>query len=277
MANSRCGLLAAWANAFFVGSASLDQAVDAVVGTDRPHTVEGLPGFPDEPVRLREVLVAWRRAGGTVRAVLPVPGDVRGLPGPQPFRAAALDAGEAVFGPRLGLVPTVVVHPPSSAPPSVRWQAYPVDTAPPDDQSIMHAQFELSAAIRDSAQALSAAAVGGQRGDVAAPLADARRAGERLELPPGFPQRAVALLAQAQRMQAALDLAFVDPARRCDRSCRNLGAHRCAAPAGDRGAPGPGRRLQRLERPTRNNPVTRPTPSRRSFRVPRRSRRLDDA
>lgn len=211
MVNSRCGVLAAWANAFFVGAASLDQAVDAVVGSDRPHTVEGLAGLADEPVRLREVLVAWRRAGGAVRAVLPVPGDVRGLPGPQPFRVAALDAGEAVFGARLGLVPSVVVHPPSSAPPSVRWQAYPVEPAPPDDQSIAEAQYDLSAAIRDSAQALTAAAVGGQRGEVAAPLADARRAGERLDLPPGFPQRAVTLLAQAQRMQAALDLASTDP------------------------------------------------------------------
>jgi hypothetical protein len=214
VANSRCGLLAAWANAYFVGTASLDQAVDAVVGADGLHAVDGLPGSLDQPVRLREVLVTWRRTGGPVRAVLPVPGDVRGLPGPKPFRAAALDAGEAVFGSQLGLVPSVIVHAPSSAPPSVRWEAYPVEPAPPDDQSIPEAQYELSAAIRDSAEALSAAAVGGQRGDagsLAAPLADARRAGERLHLPPGFPQRAVSLLAQAQRMQAALDLALADP------------------------------------------------------------------
>ena len=51
----------------------------------------------------------------------------------------------------------------------------------------------------------------GQRGEIAEALGDARRAGERLNLPPGFPPRAVSLLAQAQRLQAALDLAAADP------------------------------------------------------------------
>jgi hypothetical protein len=43
-------------------------------------------------------------------------------------------------------------------------------------------------------------------------LADARRAGERLRLPPGHPPRAVALLAQAERMHAVLQLAALSPA-----------------------------------------------------------------
>jgi hypothetical protein len=38
-----------------------------------------------------------------------------------------------------------------------------------------------------------------------------RRAGEQLNLPPGFPARAVALIAQAERLQAVLDLAARDP------------------------------------------------------------------
>jgi hypothetical protein len=208
---SRCGALAAWANAFFAGAVSLDQAVDAVVGTDRMHTVVGLPSFPDPPVPLREAVVCWRRAGGAVRVALPVPGDVRGLPGPQAFRAAALAAGEAAFGSGLGLVPTVLDPAPSSAPPSVQWSAYPVAPAPPDDCSVPDAQYELTSAIRESARALVVAEVAGQRGDVAAQLGDARRAGERVNLPPGYPPRAVTLLAQAQRLQAVLDLAAADP------------------------------------------------------------------
>src|SRR3954468_1051940 len=44
------------------------------------------------------------------------------------------------------------------------------------------------------------------------PLRAPRRAGERLTLPPGFPPRAVALVAQAERLQAVLDLALADPA-----------------------------------------------------------------
>jgi hypothetical protein len=209
--NSRCGPLAAWANAYFAGTVSLDQAVDAVVGTDRPHVVVGLPGHPDVPAPLRDALVAWRRAGGPVRVVLPVPGDVRGLPGPQPFRVAALSAGEAACGGGLGLVPEVIEHAPSSAPPSVRWQAFAVEPAPLDPESVTDAQYELGVAMRECALALVSAEVSGQRGEIADQLGDARRAGERLNLPPGFPPRAVALLAQAQRLQAALDLAAVDP------------------------------------------------------------------
>ena len=211
MSETRCGPLAAWANAFFAGLVSLDQVVDAVTGRDSPHVVCGLPGFLDAPVPLREALVACRRTGGAVRVTLPVPGDVRGLPGPAPFRAAALAAGEAVFGPDVGLVPAVVDHRPSSAPPSVQWRAYRVDPAPPDPESIGDAQYELTAAIRDSAAALKAAEVGGQRGEIGPALTSARRAGERLNLPPGFPPRAVSLLAQAERLQAALDLAGSDP------------------------------------------------------------------
>ncbi len=210
MTKSRCGPLAAWANAFFAGSVSLDQAVDAVVGDDCPHSVVGLPDTAGA-APLHEALVTWRRAGGAVRVVLPVPGDVRGLPGPQPFRAAALEAGEAVHGAGLGLVPEVVDHAPSSAPPCVRWTAFAVQPAPSESDSVADAQYELGLAIRESAQALIAAEVSGQRGAIAEQLADARRASEHLNLPPNFPPRAVSLLAQAQRLQAALDVASQDP------------------------------------------------------------------
>jgi len=42
-------------------------------------------------------------------------------------------------------------------------------------------------------------------------LAHARRAGERLDLPSGYPSRAVALLAQAERMDDVLRIALLDP------------------------------------------------------------------
>jgi hypothetical protein len=207
----RSGPLAAWAAAFFAGRVSVDQAADAVTGRDAPHQVGGLPAFDFELVPLREALIAWRRAGGSVRAVLPVAGDVRGLPGPAAFRSAALERGEAVVGPRLGIVPERIDYSPSSAPPTVLWQAFEIDPAPPDHLSVADAQHDLTTAIRDSASALSAADVAGWMDDIADTLHDARRAGERLNLPPGFPPRAVALLAQAERLQAVLDVAFADP------------------------------------------------------------------
>ena len=208
----RSGPLAAWAAAFFAGRVSLDQAADAVAGADAPHQVGGLPTSDDELVPLREVLVAWRRSGSGVRAVLPVAGDVRGLPGPAVFRSAALEQGEAVAGGGIGIVPFVVDYAPSSAPTSVVWQAYAIEPLPPDHIAVADAQYELATAIRDSASALSAAEVAGAIDGIADALHDARHASSRLNLPPGFPPRAVALLAQAERLQAILDLALADPA-----------------------------------------------------------------
>lgn len=207
----RSGPLAAWAAAFFAGRVSVDQAADAVTRSDAPHQVGGLPSYDVELVPLREVLVAWRRAGGAVRVVLPVAGDVRGLPGPAAFRSAALECGEAVVGNGLGVVPDIIDHAPSSAPTTVLWQAFQTEPTPNDYLSVADAQYELTSAIRDSASALSAADVAGWVDDIADALHDARHAGERLNLPPGFPPRAVALLAQAERLQAILDLAFTDP------------------------------------------------------------------
>jgi hypothetical protein len=207
----RSGPLAAWAAAFFAGRVSVDQAADAVAGDDAPHQVGGLPAYDAELVPLREVLVAWRRGGASVRAVLPVAGDVRGLPGPAEFRSAALEHGEAVVGAGLGVVPDVVDYSPSSAPTTVLWQAFETEPAPVDHISVADAQYELTTVIRESASALSAADVAGWVDEIADTLHDARRAGERLNLPPGFPPRAVALLAQAERLQAVLDLAFSDP------------------------------------------------------------------
>ena len=211
MSGVRSGPLAAWAAAFFAGRVSVDQAADAVTGGDAPHQVGGLPAFDFELVPLREVLIAWRRTGGSVRVVLPVAGDVRGLPGPAAFRSAALDYGEAVAGPGLGVVPESIDYSPSSAPPTVLWRAFETEPTPIDHLSLADAQYDLTTAIRDSASALSAADVAGWVDDIADTLHDARRAGERLNLPPGFPPRAVALLAQAERLQAVLDLAFGDP------------------------------------------------------------------
>jgi hypothetical protein len=204
----RSGPLAAWANACLAGRVSLDQVVDAVTARDAPHVVVGLPDTGG--VRpLVDLLVAWRRTGGPVRCVLPEPGDVRGLAGPAAFRTAALEAGEAVGTAELGAVPHVVDHAPSSSPTSVTWQVFVLEPAPVDHQSVPDAQYELTTAVRESAAALAAAQVAQPLPDDAA-LHEARRAGERVNLPPGFPQQAVTLLAQAERVGAIVDLARAD-------------------------------------------------------------------
>ncbi len=181
MARLRCGALVAWTSAWLAGVAASDDVLRATVGDDSPHHVEGLPDAPAEnPVPLSEALITWRRASASVRLVLPVAGDVRGLPGPAQFRSSALDAGEAVVGGGLGLVPDVVERHPSSVPATVVCALAAADVARWTD------------AVGDA-------------------LTVARRAGERLDLPPAFPPPAVRLLAQAERLQAVLDLAALDP------------------------------------------------------------------
>jgi hypothetical protein len=146
-----------------------------------------------------------------VRAVFPVPGDVRGLCGPAGFRRAALDAGQATVSAGLGAVPEVVDFAPSSAPTRVGWRVWALEPMVVDYVSPSDAQFELTAAIREAATALAAADVANVRADPGDALHDARHAGEHLNLPPGHPARAVAVLAQAERMRAVLDLALADP------------------------------------------------------------------
>jgi hypothetical protein len=204
----RSGPLAAWTSAWFQGQLGPDEVVDAVTMDDAPHLVSGIAL---DLVPLRDVLALWRRTTAPVRLVLPVPGDVRGVPGPADFLAAAIDAGEAVCGGELAIVPEVTEYYPSSASPTVVWHAFAVDPVPPDYLQLGDVQFELTTAIRETATALAAAEVAGGVADIADALQDARRAGEFLNLPPGFPPRAVALLAQAERMQAVLEIAADDP------------------------------------------------------------------
>ena len=204
----RAGVLVAWTSAWLAGQAASDEVLRATVGSDSPHQMTGLG---QDVVPLSEALITWRRAGTGVRLVLPVAGDVRGLPGPAEFRSAALEAGEAAYGGSLGLVPDVVNRHPSSAPIAVTWRAFEVDRPPPDPLSVPDAQHDLATAIREAASALAAADVAGWMDDVTEALADARRAGERLNLPPGFPGPAVRLVAQAERMRAVLDVAALDP------------------------------------------------------------------
>lgn len=202
------GVLAAWTSAWLTGAVGADDVVDAVTNGDLPHQVVGTPELDFVP--LAHLLVEWRRRGGPVRAVVPAPGDVRGVPAPPAFRSAALDAGQAAHGGGLGVIPEIIEHGPSSAPPTVLWHAYEVEPALPDFVPLGDAQYELGAAIRDCASDLTRAGVAGSATAIGDALHDARCAGEHLVLPPGFPPRAVAVLAQAERLSAVLDLAAAD-------------------------------------------------------------------
>ncbi len=209
----RSGALAAWTTAWLAGSASSDDVLSAVASDGLTQVVVGLADT-DRPVALSQALIAWRRRGAPVRLVLPVAGDVRGVPGPAPFLAAALEAGEAVHGGGLGLVASEYWHPISSAPPVVRWQAFEVGSLVEDYVAVPDAGRELADATRACTSVLAdLAGLGGGRwtADIAEAVAQARSAGDHVNLPPGHPPRAVQLVAQAQRLQAIGGVALAAP------------------------------------------------------------------
>ncbi|HEY7101135.1 MAG TPA: hypothetical protein VH573_05780 [Mycobacteriales bacterium] len=206
----RAGVLAAWTSAWLAGEAAYDDVVARVTGDDEPHRVTGLPGAAGETPLGWALPVLRERSPDGVRAVLPVAGDPRGLPGPGPFTTAALEAGEAVVGRGLGLVPRVTEHGSvADRTCSVLWTAYEVVEPAPDPLTVPEAEHELTAATRDAASALAALDVASWRPEVADELARVRR-GVTPELPPGHDARAVRLLASADRLAAVLDLAGAD-------------------------------------------------------------------
>jgi hypothetical protein len=205
----RAARLVAWGNAWLAGLVPLAAAAAEVARGDDAHAVAGPPLAPDEEEPLVRGLAAVRAAGVTrLRLVLPVPGDVRGLPGPDGFRAAALRAGEAVVCDRpvrLGLVPAATRHGSRTDGyvTTVRWSRTEVGAATGlEVASLAEVEADLQGAIRATTAALS-------RLDVARPDDRAARAvGAEVDLPPGFPARAHRLLATAERLSAVLDVAL---------------------------------------------------------------------
>ena len=146
------GRFAVWATAWLTGRTSYDEALDALLG-DAAHRVAGLPGT-DEAVPLGWALTALRSLGERrFRLVLPVPGDVRGLPAVPGLAALALESGQAAVGERLVLVPEAV------GPEAVAWTAFPLDGAPPVpppvEGSLRAVSGALDLAVGDAARTLA--------------------------------------------------------------------------------------------------------------------------
>ena len=74
-------------------TAALERAAAVVQHADEPHTVAGDDGAPGPG--LLDLLAAWGGVVQQVAAVLPVPGDVVGVPAT--VSAAAVDAGECLL------------------------------------------------------------------------------------------------------------------------------------------------------------------------------------
>ncbi|MCW2634553.1 MAG: hypothetical protein JWQ99_920 [Blastococcus sp.] len=200
------GRFAVWATAWLTGRVSYDDALDALLG-DTAHRVTGLPGT-SEAVPLGWTLTAVRGLGEhRFRLVLPVPGDVRGLPPVPGLTPLALEAGQAAVGDRLALVPEAL------GPEAVGWTAFPLDgaapVAPPVEGTLRALSGALDLAVGDAARTLARLDVARWNPEVPALLAGLSKA-MAPGLPPDHEPLALSVLGRAQRLAAVLDLALTD-------------------------------------------------------------------
>ncbi|WP_380168171.1 hypothetical protein [Jannaschia sp. R86511] len=226
----RSALLAAWAGAVAAGRARVGDALEAVAGDDEPHEVQPAPGFvapPSLPVPdpgyLSDLLVllgaAGERSPVTVRCVLPVPGDVLGVPGPGDLQAAAVTAGECVVlaglpdgDGSLALVPEVEEFGPADdVGVHVRWQAHRAEPLPgtPLASSVAEADMAFRLALAEATTALEGLDLSSWRPDATAGLRG-RRDDDGQPLPPTLGPRSLRLLTRAERVLAILAVAEAD-------------------------------------------------------------------
>lgn len=200
------GRFAVWTTAWLSGRTSYDEALDAVLG-DRVHSVAGLPDT-EAPTSMGSALTALRGLGERrFRLVLPVPGDVRGLPRVPGLAPLALEAGQAAVGDRLALVPDALGSE------AVAWRAFPLDgvepAPPPVEGTLRAVSGALDLAVGGAARTVAGLDVARWNPEVpsllaglAAPAAPA--------LPGDHDPLAVSVLGRAHRLAQVLDLAMAD-------------------------------------------------------------------
>ncbi len=201
------GRFAVWATAWLSGRCSYDEALDALLGSTA-HRVAGVPGT-DEAVPLGWALTALRGLGeGRFRLVLPVAGDVRGLPRVPGLIPLALESGQAAVGDRLALVPEAI------GPEAIAWTAFDLTgaepVAPPVEGTLRSVSGQLDLAVADAARTLVALDLARWNPEVPALLADLAKTTKAPGLPAGHEPLALSVLGRAQRLAAVLDLAMAD-------------------------------------------------------------------
>ncbi|MBB5916293.1 hypothetical protein BJY24_005205 [Nocardia transvalensis] len=225
--------LTVWAGSWLAGHSAPDDVLDALRAWAPRHGVAagdpvtggrtGLPWPTAEPIGvgtgimmllkvIREALEAPR---ALVRLVLPVPGDVRGLPTGSEFASAALEAEEGIVvgvpgEEGVGLVPQW------SGDDTLQWTVYhtPVPNPTPD-MALGEAEYAMRQAVRDAADALMQLQTTGVGTDdmdpremVEAELADY----SRHVYPDSAPLRARRILDTADHVAAILTVAQQAPA-----------------------------------------------------------------
>jgi hypothetical protein len=225
--------LSVWANAWLAGAAAPDDVLDALSQWAPRHSVTaydsvaagrtGLP-WPDlndagAVSMLQTVRTAAGPAGSVppVGVLLPIPGDVRGLPAGTQFQRDAVTAGEAILVGRdlseaVGLVPDFEYDELEdesefkTEPTALSWTVYSVPGAPiPEYLDLAQAEYALRVAVRSAADALGAIRAAGT--DVADPrglVEQVLEAARGHRVPDHAPARAVRVLENAAHIDAII-------------------------------------------------------------------------
>jgi hypothetical protein len=228
--------LSVWANAWLAGVAAPDDVLDALSQWAPRHSVTaydsvaagrtGLP-WPDlNDAGAVSLLQTLRTAAGppgstpSIGVVLPVPGDVRGLPAGTQFQRDAVTAGEAIIVARdpfaaIGLVPEFDydddIEDESEFEPelcALSWTVYSVPDAPTVDYvDLGDAEYALRSAVRSAAEALGALRAGAAGADVADPrglVEQVLESGRQHRIPDHAPTRAMRVLENAAHVDAII-------------------------------------------------------------------------
>ncbi|MBF6209803.1 hypothetical protein IU433_04415 [Nocardia puris] len=237
--------LTVWAGSWLAGNSAPDDVLEAMHAWAPRHTIAAgdpvtggrtdlpwssranLPGSGVMPL-LKVIREAMARPGAQLRLVLPVPGDVRGLPVGTVFAADAVEAGEGLLigvpgGEGTGLIPHLAEDD------ALQWTVYsvPMPLAAGPDMSLGEAEYTMREAVRDAADALMklhTTAVGVTDSDprelIEAELADY----SRHDYPESIPLRARRILDTADHVAAILTVAQREPAS-SPTSATAIGAH----------------------------------------------------
>jgi hypothetical protein len=234
--------LSIWANAWLAGKAAPDDVLDALSLWAPTHSVTaydaaaatntGLP-WPDvNDAGAVSLLQTLRTAAGSRSApqpsmsvLLPVPGDVRGLPAGTTFQRDALEAGEALVvmserGAPVGLVPDFEYDDAQDSDfaddedddvPELRRLAWTVYSLPVTPVAVYidlgEAEYELRSAVRAAADALTALRAGGSGLDVDDPrglVEQVLESGGHHHAPDHAPSRALRVLENAAHVDAII-------------------------------------------------------------------------
>ncbi len=233
--------LAVWANAWLAGAAAPDDVLDALSFWAPKHSATaydsvaaGRTGlsWPDlTHAGAVSLLQTVRAAAGrdccapAVAVVLPVPGDVRGLPPGTQFQRDAVTAGEALViagsagrSDAVGLVPDFEFDTGESTGEdesqygpevtALSWTVYSVPAAPAAERAELgDAEYGLRSAVRSAADALGTLRAGARGSDIEDPrglVEQLLEAGHQHPVPHHAPTRALRVLENAAHVDAII-------------------------------------------------------------------------